>query len=97
MNLPVFKDDNKNLMLMQNAWKAALLPVVTNQPNQGHMIETQLSIGNNVINHLLGRNQLGWFLADIDGASTIYRSSPLNNKTLTLNSSAAVTVKLWVF
>lgn len=95
-NLPIFQTNNKDLILLQNSWKAAIQPVLSNEINQGILIETSLSIGNNVINHLLGRKPNGWILADVDGAAVIYRSAAFNNLTLTLNSDAAVNVRLWV-
>jgi hypothetical protein len=53
--------------------------------------------GTTIINHGLGKMQQGWFIVDINGAATIYRSQPLNDKTLILNSSAAVIVSIGVF
>ena len=49
------------------------------------------------IDSKLGRMMQGWMITDINGAATIYRSQPLNSKTLTLTSNAAVTVNLYVF
>jgi hypothetical protein len=84
--------------LMQTRWKSLLDPLLENPLNGISILENvDLSIGNNVINHKLGKKQQGWIILDIDGASTIYRSADFNDKTLTLNSSAAVTVKLGVF
>lgn len=96
-NLPIFQTTDKNIQLLQSSWKAAIQPILNNDINQGILIEANLSIGDNTINHLLGRKPNGWFIADIDGAADIYRSAAMNNLTLTLNSSAIVTIKLWVF
>lgn len=96
-NLPIFQTGDKNLQLLQSSWKAAIQPVLNNDINQGLLIEARLSIGDNTINHLLGRKPNGWFIADVDGAAVIYRSAAMNNLTLTLNSDAIVNIKLWVF
>lgn len=96
--LPVFKDDNLNLMLMQTKWKSDLDPIIKNSLLSGFAINgTHLANGVTVINHLLSRMMVGWFITDVNAAATIYRSQPLNNKTLTLTSNAACIVNLWVF
>ena len=48
-------------------------------------------------NHGLQQTMQGWMITDINAAATVYRSQPLNDKTLTLTSSAACTVDLVVF
>ena len=83
---------------MQTRWKSLLDPILENPINSISIIDNvALVIGNNVINHRLGRKQQGWLILDIDAASTIYRSADFNDKTLTLNASAAATIKLGVF
>ena len=87
-----------SLDMMQTKWKSILDPLIANILNSENILkDVKLSVGDNVINHLLGRKMQGWEILDIDGASVIYRSAPLNATTLTLNSSAAVTVSLGVF
>ena len=39
----------------------------------------------------------GWFIADIDGAAAIYRETSDDPKILVLNTSADVTVNIFVF
>lgn len=96
--LPIQIDPNKNLMMMQNRWSSQINPFLANPLNSVLVLKNVvLSTGDNVINHLLSRNQQGWFLADIQGSATIYRSAPFNDLTLTLNSSAGVTVNIGVF
>lgn len=53
--------------------------------------------GITTINHGLGRTMQGWFVTDINAAITVFRSQPLNDKTLTLTSSGGATVNLWVY
>lgn len=79
-------------------WKALLDPLLKNPINGVQLLKgVQLNSGSTVINHLLGRQMQGWFITDIDGAATIYRSEDFNDLTLTLTSSAAVTVNIGVF
>lgn len=96
--LPVFKDESQNFMLMQNRWKSELDPLLENPMSSVSILKNVLlAIGNNVINHRLGKKQQGWFLTDVNGVSSIYRSAAFNDLTLTLNSSAVVTVSIGVF
>lgn len=90
LNLPVEQRDTK--------WKSILDPVIA-APMVGARILTGvlLASGTTAINHGLARPQQGWFLTDIDGAATVYRSAAFNDKTLTLTSSAAVRVNIGVF
>lgn len=79
-------------------WKAILDPLIAKPQSSGSILtQVDLKIGINVINHLLGEQLQGWSIVDINGAATIYRSAPFNNKTLTLTSSATVTVDIAVF
>lgn len=82
----------------QDRWASILGPVISCVLSQGQQLsDIDLIVGANVINHKLGRKQIGWSLSDIDAPASIYRSQPLNDKTLTLTSDAVCTVSLWVF
>lgn len=97
-SLPQFQSDDKDFQLMQNAWSASLNPMLKNPSLQNILLKSvSLTTGSNVINHKLGRTPQGWRIVDIDGAAQIYRSQAFNNLTLTLTSSANVTVALEVF
>lgn len=79
-------------------WASILNPVIANQLLNGNLITNQvLGTGSNAINHLLGRLQVGWMIIDQNASAAIYRSQPLSTTTLTLTSSAPVTVSLWMF
>jgi hypothetical protein len=96
--LPIFLDPNRNFMMMQNKWSSDLNPLLANPLNEVLILKNiGLMSGTNVINHMLSKVQQGWFLTDIQGVATIYRSAPFNNLTLTLHSSANVTVNIGVF
>lgn len=79
-------------------WAAELNPIITNPFNNVQILtDVQLKIGDNVLNHGLGKLQQGWVLTDIQGVATVYRSAPFTTTTLTLHSSADVTVSIGVF
>ena len=79
-------------------WAASLNPILSNPINNSVIIKNVvLQVGSNTINHGLGHAITGWQIIDINGVATIYRSAPMNNLTLTLTSSANVTVSLEVF
>ena len=50
-----------------------------------------------VIEHGLGRLPQGWIIVDRNAAATPYRSAPNTKQTITLSTSADVTVTLWIF
>lgn len=79
-------------------WAQALNPVLNNDILNGKLMESVLLVnGATTFNHLLGRKLKGFFITDINAAATIFRSAPLNDKTLTLTSNAICTVNLWLF
>lgn len=100
MLLPIFKDENVNLMLMQTKWTSILNPLISNESNNSSILKgVKLLIGNNVINHRLGRKLVGWKVIRQRAASSIYDNQDLNSTpelTLVLNSDAVVTVDLEV-
>ncbi len=84
--------------LMLTKWSSILNPLIANPINNVSVLsDIKLLTGTNVINHLLGKNQQGWMVVDIQGPATVYRSAPFNNKTLTLTSSADVMVSIGVY
>lgn len=87
-----------DLPMTQTKWAGILNPFLANPSLQNNILTgVKLAIGATVVNHLLGRTPIGWRVVDIDGAVIPYRSAPFNPLTLTLTSSAAVTVSLEVF
>lgn len=96
--LPQFQTNDRDFQLMQSTWATQINPIIAQPINNGFVLKNiSLINGATVVNHLLGRNLQGWFLVDVNGAATIYRSAPKNNLTLTLTSSAAVTADIFVF
>lgn len=96
--LPLMRTGNQTLDNQQTRWKAEIDPLLT-APLAGLLIleGVTLTNGATVINHKLGRLPQGWFLTDLNGAATIYRSQPFNKLTLTLTSNAVVTANIGVF
>ncbi len=79
-------------------WAASLNPIIANPLSSGSILKNVILInGETVINHGLGRLMQGWIITDINGVATIYRSQPLNSSTISLTSSAVVTVSIEVF
>lgn len=98
MLLPKFNTNDHSLMLLQTKWSSILNPLLSNPITQGILLKNiSLKNGSNVINHLLGQSPQGWQIIDIDASANIYRSAPFNDLTLTLTSSAACLVSLYVF
>jgi hypothetical protein len=84
--------------LMQTKWASILNPIIASPLNNVSILKNiKLNNGATMINHLLGRNPQGWFIVDVDGPATIYRSQPFNDLILTLTSNAQVTVSIGVF
>ncbi len=98
MALPIYKDPNTNLMLLQTQWTSQLNPVLSNPMTDPSVLKSiSISTGVNVINHKLGRPMQGWFITDVDASISLHRSAPFNNLTLTLTSSGPATINLAVF
>jgi hypothetical protein len=73
-----------------------------NNPINGGTILSNVSLnsGDNTIAHKLSQKLQGWFIVRLRGAATIYDkqdSNPSQDKNLILNSSASVTVDIFVF
>jgi len=101
IKLPLIHAEDKDLNMVQTKWKSLIDPIISNQLIDGHVLYgIKLSIGSNNINHLLGRNLLGYIIVGIDGLAEIYDSQASNqqkNLTLILVSNAAVTANIYVF
>lgn len=90
--------NNLDWKLANPIWAASLNPFIANPTNSISLLkDVVLSNGATVIPHRLGRQMQGWFIADINGAASIFRSAPLNDTTLTLTSDALVTANIGVF
>lgn len=96
--LPLFKDNNQTMQLLQTKWKSILDPIIGAPQNNSNVIGPLALInGVTVVNHKLGRTPQGWRLVDMDASAIVYRSASFNDLTLSLTSNAAVNVKIEVF
>lgn len=100
--LPQFQGyDDEAVQLLQNKWAAILNPIISAPQNNSLILKNvQLSVGDNSIDHRLGRTLQGWKIVRQRAAASIYDKQDTNQTpqlTLKLNSSAAVSVDLEVF
>ena len=96
--LPQFQSDDRVFQQMQNQWGAILNKLLTLPLTDGVAVPgVVVASGANAINHKLGRKPQGWFTTDTNAAVTLYRSQPFDPLTLTLTSSGAATISLWVY
>jgi len=87
-----------NWEMAQTKWAQELNPLLRNQLIQGVLISNiSITTGVNVINNMLSRNQIGFIITDINAPVTLYRSQPLNDKTLTLTASGPCQISVWCF
>ena len=98
MELPYIQSDSLTISLLQTRWRSILNPLLALPTSNASLLtDFELINGTTIINHKLGRKMQGWVITDVNAAATIYRSMPLNDKTLTLVSDAACTISLMVF
>lgn len=101
LKLPIFQDDNQNFMLMQTKWAPILNPLLALPQSSGVLLKSvRLINGTTQVNHLLGRKLQGWQIVRQRAAASIYDAQDANQTpelTLSLVSSALVTVDLFVF
>lgn len=94
MQLPILSEVSQ----LVTRWKSILDPALANPLNDVSVLkDVSLVTGVNIIDHLLGQKQQGWFLVDQLGIADIYRSGSFNDKTLILTSSADVVVSIGVY
>lgn len=101
MRLPLYQTADQALSLLSTKWKSIIDPMLSSPSNQANILDgVILSVGSNVINHLLGQKLIGWRIIGINAAATIYDSQASNqtpDKTLVLVSNAVCTLSLEVF
>lgn len=101
MSLPSFNTKIQEFSLMQSEWAKQLDPLLRNPSNKSNILsKITLVIGNNTINHLLGRKLQGWRIIRQRGPASIYDDqddNPMPQATLVLVSNAIVSVDIEVF
>jgi len=95
------QSDDLKLEQIQASTRTATQSQRSNPINGGTTLTSiALTAGDNTIPHKLSQKLQGWFIVRLRGAATIYDkqdSNPSTDKNLILNSSAAVTVDIFVF
>lgn len=98
--LKTIKPEGYELTSIQRNMKEFTKQLEVNPLLGGILLENiTLTTGNNTVNHKLGRNIRGWIVVDKSAASDIYKvgTQPAPSRNIVLNSSAPVTVSLYVF
>lgn len=95
------QSNDLKLEQMQAATRTATQSQRSNPINGGTILtEVALKSGDNTISHKLSQRLQGWFIVRLRSSATIYDKQDSNknqDKTLVLNSSADVTVDIFVF
>lgn len=97
MALPLFKNNDQTLQLLQTQWKGQLDPLIAVPLTSGRVLKNiPLLSGLNVINHQLGAVLQGWFLVRkrqwlTTGTPTVYDVSDTQDN----NSMPALTLQLY--
>lgn len=89
---------DRDLSKVQDAVAGPLRDVVTNKIINGTLV-TDVALASattTILNHKLGKTPQGYIVVKKSAAATIY-DTEFTATTMTLHSSAAVTVSLWVF
>ena len=60
------------------------------------VVDADLAVGSNRVQHGLARTPQGWLIADRDSVATLYRTA-WTTRDITLQASAAITVRILVF
>jgi hypothetical protein len=93
------EDETQNRI--QDNTKKAVAQINSNVLTSGTILNSiALKSGSNTINHKLGKTLTGWFIVRQRASATIYDQQDSNKtptQTLSLNSSADVTVDIYVF
>lgn len=94
-----FTSQNVELTQLQSKLQEFFAPFVSNPLLDGTLLTgVVLAVGENKVEHKLQRAPLGWIVVGKNATCDIWEpSKDLNKAFITLQSSAAVTVNLWVF
>ena len=100
--IPVVQTNNADFRLFQSQLSKVLQPILSNPINFGTRLSgvSLLANGVNTVNHNLNRTLQGWFLVRNRADAVVWDSQDSNTnqtQTLLLNTSADVTVDIWVF
>lgn len=99
--IPRMHTDDREVNQLQTNILSVLNPVLQNPLLNGALLESvSLGTGTNTVSHGLGRPLRGWIITRRSTAATTYdtqATNPTPELTLTLTSSGANVVSLYVF
>lgn len=100
-SIPLIQSDDRLINQLQQGIKQAVDPVLGNPICNGNIVLNQVfQIGQNVVNHGLGRDLIGWIPIGQNVAASFYDNQASNaqpQRTLLLVSSAVVTASIYCF
>lgn len=95
--IPLIQLDEYKAQQAQQLLNQAVNEIISVPVLNGRLLENvQLASGSNDVEHKLNRVPVGYIIVRRSANQNLHDTS-LNNRTLTLNASGAVTVSLWVF
>lgn len=94
-----FVSQNSELTMLQSKLQEFFAPLLANPTLDGTLLTNiQLVAGENKVEHKLQRAALGWIVVSKNATCDIWEpSKDLSKAFITLQSSAPVTISLWVF
>lgn len=99
--LPNFQSNDRIMNQLQTTWSGIIDPVITAPQNNSIILKSvSLTVGTNVINHLLGQKLQGWSLTRKRGPASIYDQQDTNQQpslTLILITDIACVCDIEVF
>ena len=98
---PLLHTNNREINQLQQNVAGVLNPIAKEPILSSNLLQSvPLLMGDNVVQHGLGRKLLGWFPVGADAVTALYDKQATNAspaQTLILNASAGATVSLYVF
>jgi hypothetical protein len=99
--LTKIKSDDRVVNLIQDQTNSTINDILDSQIIDSVLLTSvSLVTGDNTVSHKLGRKLVGWFIVRQRSAGTVYDkqdSNSLSESNLILNSSANMTVDIYVF
>lgn len=100
-SIPNVQTEDRNVNQLQQGIKQAVTPLLKNPLLNGNFVfNVALQIGQNAVNHGLGRNLQGWITVGQNAAASFYdnqASNPQPTKTLLIVSNAVVNASFYCF
>ncbi len=94
--------DNSDLQKVQNNVQAAIEPLIASAIGDGQLLTGVVLVAGtpSMVAHQLGRDILGWIVVGTNAQADVWDEQALNtfkSRFVRLQTSADVTVNLWVF